>query len=43
VGLRVVARGKFPTHFDASEGTAEVRSLIAAVKAEEKAEEKVGK
>jgi len=34
VGLRVVARGKFPTHFDPSEGTAEVRSLIAAVKAE---------
>jgi succinate dehydrogenase / fumarate reductase iron-sulfur subunit len=31
LGLRMVARGKFPTHFDPSEGTEEVRSLIESV------------
>ncbi|MDY6939634.1 MAG: succinate dehydrogenase/fumarate reductase iron-sulfur subunit [Cyanobacteriota bacterium] len=32
LGLRMLARGKFPLGFDASEGTAEVRSLINAVR-----------
>ncbi|MEM8779946.1 MAG: succinate dehydrogenase/fumarate reductase iron-sulfur subunit [Cyanobacteria bacterium P01_G01_bin.49] len=31
LGLRMVARGKFPLSFDSSEGTSEVRSLIEAV------------
>jgi succinate dehydrogenase / fumarate reductase iron-sulfur subunit len=35
LGLRMVARGKFPRRFDASEGTAEVRALIEAVQARE--------
>jgi len=33
LGLRMVARGKFPFTFEASEGTAQVRSLIEAVQA----------
>jgi succinate dehydrogenase / fumarate reductase, iron-sulfur subunit len=33
LGLRMLARGKFPMTFEASEGTAEVRSLIEAVQA----------
>lgn len=31
LGLRMVRRGKFPLQFEASEGTAEVRSLIESV------------
>ncbi len=31
LGLRMIARSKFPTHFDASEGTATVRSLIESI------------
>ncbi|MEQ8757218.1 MAG: succinate dehydrogenase/fumarate reductase iron-sulfur subunit [Coleofasciculus sp. G1-WW12-02] len=31
LGLRMLARGKFPLGFDASEGTAQVRSLIESV------------
>ncbi|HBB30463.1 MAG TPA: succinate dehydrogenase/fumarate reductase iron-sulfur subunit [Cyanobacteria bacterium UBA8803] len=31
LGLRMIARGKFPLGFDASEGTAQVRSLIESV------------
>lgn len=43
LGLRMVARRKFPMTFEKSEGTAEVRSLIEAVQAieEKKAEAKV--
>lgn len=33
LGLRMLARGKFPFSFEPSEGTAEVRSLIDSVKA----------
>lgn len=33
LGLRMLVRGKFPFTFEASEGTAEVRSLIEAVQA----------
>ncbi|WP_448565024.1 succinate dehydrogenase/fumarate reductase iron-sulfur subunit [Trichothermofontia sp.] len=33
LGLRMLARGKFPLSFEASEGTATVRSLIEAVEA----------
>ncbi|MDJ0717925.1 MAG: succinate dehydrogenase/fumarate reductase iron-sulfur subunit [Prochloraceae cyanobacterium] len=32
LGLRMLAKGKFPTSFEASEGTEEVRSLIESVK-----------
>jgi len=32
LGLRMLAKGKFPTSFEPSEGTAEVRSLIESVK-----------
>ncbi|AFY79617.1 succinate dehydrogenase and fumarate reductase iron-sulfur protein [Pleurocapsa sp. PCC 7327] len=35
LGLRMVTRGKFPTYFEPSEGTEEVRSLIEAVQASE--------
>jgi succinate dehydrogenase / fumarate reductase, iron-sulfur subunit len=35
LGLRMLARGKFPLGFDASEGTEEVRSLIEAVQERE--------
>ncbi len=31
LGLRMIARGKFPLGFERSEGTAQVRSLIEAV------------
>ncbi|PSF31155.1 succinate dehydrogenase [Aphanothece hegewaldii CCALA 016] len=31
LGLRMLTRGKFPTSFDASEGTEEVRSIIEAI------------
>jgi succinate dehydrogenase / fumarate reductase, iron-sulfur subunit len=31
LGLRMIARGKFPTSFEASEGTIEVRSIIEAI------------
>ncbi|MBO3462309.1 succinate dehydrogenase/fumarate reductase iron-sulfur subunit [Aetokthonos hydrillicola Thurmond2011] len=34
LGLRMIARGKFPMSFEASEGTQQVRSLIDAVKQE---------
>lgn len=34
LGLRMLARGKFPLTFEPSEGTAEVRGLIAAVQAQ---------
>lgn len=34
LGLRMIVRGKFPLSFEASEGTAEVRSLIEAVQQE---------
>jgi len=33
LGLRMLAKGKFPFRFEASEGTAEVRSLIESVQA----------
>ncbi len=36
LGLRMLARGKFPLFFEASEGTEEVRSLMEAVEAQEK-------
>jgi succinate dehydrogenase / fumarate reductase iron-sulfur subunit len=32
LGLRMIASGKFPVRFEASEGTATVRSLIDSVK-----------
>jgi len=32
LGLRMIARGKFPLWFESSEGTAQVRSLIESVK-----------
>jgi succinate dehydrogenase / fumarate reductase, iron-sulfur subunit len=35
LGLRMLAKGKFPATFEASEGTLEVRSLIEAVQASE--------
>ena len=35
LGLRMIARGKFPLTFEASEGTQEVRSLIESVKSRE--------
>jgi succinate dehydrogenase / fumarate reductase, iron-sulfur subunit len=35
LGLRMLAKGKFPASFEASEGTLEVRSLIEAVQASE--------
>lgn len=31
LGLRMIAKGKFPTSFEASEGTEEVRGLITAI------------
>lgn len=34
LGLRMIASGKFPSSFEASEGTAQVRSLIEAVEQE---------
>lgn len=36
LGLRMIATGKFPLHFEKSEGTATVRSLIDAVKSLDK-------
>jgi len=36
LGLRMLAKGKFPTSFEPSEGTAEVRSLIESVKESQK-------
>ncbi|OWY65109.1 succinate dehydrogenase [cyanobacterium TDX16] len=38
LGLRMLRRGKFPLKFEPSEGVAEVRSLIEAVKGEESRE-----
>ncbi|UKO96037.1 succinate dehydrogenase/fumarate reductase iron-sulfur subunit [Nostoc sp. UHCC 0870] len=35
LGLRMIAKGKFPLSFEPSEGTEQVRSLIEAVKQEE--------
>jgi succinate dehydrogenase / fumarate reductase, iron-sulfur subunit len=35
LGLRMIARGKFPLSFEPSEGTQQVRSLIEAVKQQE--------
>jgi succinate dehydrogenase / fumarate reductase iron-sulfur subunit len=35
LGLRMILRGKFPLTFEASEGTAEVRSLIEAIQQQE--------
>ena len=35
LGLRMLARGKFPRSFEPSQGTQQVRSLIEAVKQEE--------
>lgn len=35
LGLRMIAKGKFPLSFEPSEGTEEVRSLIESVKAQE--------
>ena len=42
LGLRMLANGKFPVRFDPSEGSAEVRGLIAAVKAATQATTKAG-
>jgi succinate dehydrogenase / fumarate reductase iron-sulfur subunit len=38
LGLRMIARGKFPFSFEPSEGTEQVRSLIEAVKEQESCE-----
>ncbi|WP_066375951.1 MULTISPECIES: succinate dehydrogenase/fumarate reductase iron-sulfur subunit [unclassified Anabaena] len=40
LGLRMIAKGKFPLSFESSEGTAQVRSLIEAVKQQEGSREK---
>lgn len=42
LGLRMLAKGKFPLDFDPSEGTDEVRSLINAVKEQETAKSTAG-
>jgi len=36
LGLRMLSSGKFPTHFEPSEGTQEVRAIIEAVQQSEK-------
>lgn len=40
LGLRMIAKGKFPLSFEASDGTSEVRSLIESVQALESRSEK---